>query len=309
MVRMTVAEAAEGEFDGAEVENFDEQGHVLVRRAGMRAEVRLNRPEKLNALDVHTVIGIKNAFDALGEDDAVKVIIFRGEGRAFSTGGDVGTLGVQYGSGTTQRYRLRFEETKPRGAFEAILYSPKIVIGEGKNYVLGVAVDLFSACDITICSEGTVFGYPPARMIAATGVNSVFWMLRLGLALYSEMCMMGRFFGAEEALKHGLVNRVVPLDELEATVSAAADAVCAMPADGLYISKFNKKVALDTLGVAANALQSAMGHAMQVNQRVGPDEWNLVKARANEGVRGAIASRDAPFREANLRYDADGPAI
>ena len=105
------------------------------------------------------------------------------------------------------------------------------------------------------------------------------------------------------------MNRVVPLDELEATVSAAADAVCAMPADGLYISKFNKKVALDTLGVAANALQSAMGHAMQVNQRVGPDEWNLVKARANEGVRGAIASRDAPFREANLRYDADGPAI
>jgi hypothetical protein len=79
----------------------------------------------------------------------------------------------------------------------------------------------------------------------------------------------------------------------------------AVPADGLAISKFNKRVAYELLGVGASKLQSAMGHAMQVQQRMDESDWNLMKERAEGGARGAISSRDNRFRDALLRFNPD----
>jgi enoyl-CoA hydratase len=156
-----------------------------------------------------------------------------------------------------------------------------------------------------VLSDDCVLGYPPARMIAASGVSTLYWMLRMGPALHAEITMMGRNIKAHEALDRNLVNRVVPKAELDSTIDAVVDAVLAIPTDGLAISKFNKRVAYDILGVRASKLQSAMGHAMQVQQRMEPGDWNLMRERNAGGARGAISSRDERFRDALLRFNPD----
>ena len=285
---------------------YDEEGFVLVRKRGPIGEVIFNRPERLNAVTPHTGMAINRAFSELSADDSLKVILFRGVGRAFSTGMEVGQLGTQYfnegeeARKPTQRRRLGHDERHSLDSV-AILHSTKVVIAEGKGYILGVGLDWFLDADICICEEGTVLGSPPARMIAATG-NTLYWMLRMGPALHAEMCLMGRFIRAEEALERGLINRVVPADKLEETVMAAAEAVCNLPADGLAIGKFNRKVAWEILGVRASQMQTAMAHALQVQQKTEADDWHLVKEREQHGVKGAFRRRDERFKDALTRY-------
>jgi enoyl-CoA hydratase/carnithine racemase len=137
-------------------------------------------------------------------------------------------------------------------------------------------------------------------------MSTVFWMLRLGPTLHAEMTLMGRYITAEEALDRNVVNRVVPLDQLAATVRGAADAVCQMPADGLAVGKFNRKIAYDILGVRTSLLQGAMGHAMQVQQRIDEGEWHLARERAEHGTREAIRRRDQRFEEALARFKPSG---
>lgn len=304
---------APAETEGFDSEqSYDERDHVIVRKKGPIAWVIFNNPDRLNATELDTGLAIRRAFDDISEDDAIKVVIFRGEGRAFCSGGNVGWLGTQYFQEgqegqrkPSQRRRLGHDERHSRDS-DAILQCTKVVIAEGKGYVLGVGLDWFLAADILICSEGTVLGHPPARMIAATG-NTLYWMLRMGPALHAEMTLMGRYIKAEEAHTRGLVNRVVPLDQLEDTVMAAAEAVCNLPADGLAIGKFNRKVAYEMLGVRASQLQTAMSHSLQVQQRLEPGEWHLVKEREKHGVKGAFKRREERFRGALQRFNPDSP--
>lgn len=293
---------------------YNDDGYVMVHKDGPVAQVILNRPEKLNALIGDMGQGVKRAFQDIDEDDEIRVVLFRGVGRAFSTGGDMGWIGNQYGGPDddgrrpSQRRRLGRDDRGYR-VFESILHSSKCVIAEGKGYVLGVALDWFLGADIIICSDETVLGYPPARMISASGVSTLYWMFRMGAPLHAEITMMGRNIGAQEAYDRGLINRVVAREQLNESLSGAVDAVCAVPVDGLHISKFNKRVAYDILGVRSSQLQSAMGHAMQVQQRMEKDDWNLMKERQEGGTRGAIESRDKRFRDAIQRYNPDGPAL
>ena len=285
---------------------YDPDGYLMVRKNGPIAEVIFNRPDRLNATTPHTGKAVRRAFDDLSEDDSVKVVIFRGVGRAFTTGMEVGLLGTQYfqegeeRKKPTQRRRLGHDERHTLDSV-AILHSSKVVIAEGKGYILGIGLDWFLAADICICSEETVLGHPPARMIAATG-NTLYWMLRMGPALHAEMTLMGRYIKAPEAFERGLINRVVPADKLEDTVMAAAEAVCNLPADGLAIGKFSRKVAWEILGVRASQMQTSMAHALQVQQKIDPDEWHLVREREQHGIKGAYQRRDARFKETLARY-------
>jgi enoyl-CoA hydratase/carnithine racemase len=300
---------------GHEVEQSSES--VIVRSNGPIGEVIFNLPEDLNAFAPYeagalseTIVKVREGFERLGQDEAIKVILFRGMGSAFSTGGNVKTLGQMYESPdkgqprkrAPQRRYLRVDEEVGR-TWEAIAESPKVVIAEGKGYVLGVALDWFVAADIIICSEETVIGYPPGRMIACTGMSTLFWLLRMGPALHAEITLMGRYVGAEEAREKGLVNRVVPLDQLEDTVQAAADAVCCIAADGLHIGKLNRRIAFNILGVRPSLLQSHMGHSMQVQQRLDKDEFNMFRTRADLGAKDAWRERDKRFKQAMARYE------
>lgn len=295
---------------------------VLLRKQGSVGEVVFNRPDQLNAFAPYdkgelsaTVVRVRECFEELNNDDDIKVIVFRGLGEAFSTGGNVKTLGVMYqhpddppGKRPPQRRYLRVDEQVAR-TWEAIAYSPKVVIAEGKGYVLGVALDWFVAADIMICSEETVLGYPPARMIAFSGMSTAYWILKMGAALHAEISLMGRYVSAREACDRGLVNRVVPRERLEDTVDAAAEAVCCIAADGLHIGKLNRRVAFDIMGARSSSMQSNMGHSMQVQQRLDPSEFNIFHTRSRLGAKEAWKQRDELFKSALARFEGRNPDV
>lgn len=282
--------------------------YAVVNRQGAVGYVTLNRPEGLNAFGVGDLDDVEAAFVELNADDSVKVIVFRGQGRAFSSGHNVKDLGTQYAQGApegkpTQRSRLRVDlhAHHRRGA---AFNSPKVVIAEGKGYVLGGALNYYLAADILIAAEGTIFGSPPARMIGTGG--GIVTMLKLGIATSNEMQFMGRFFRAEELLARGVLNRVVPLDDLEATTEAAAELVCGIPADGLAVGKLANRIAWEVLGAEADGLLHAMSHVLQTQQKLGDDEWNLFRERKDKGHKRAWQDRDSRWSEPMRRYDPSG---
>lgn len=286
----------------------EREPYALVEKAGPVGYVILNRPERLNAFGVGEQDQVRAAFEQLDSDDSVKVIIFRGKGRSFSTGHDVRDLGTQYSKGVpegkpTQRSRLR-SDLSSRTNKDAVFQSSKVVIAEGRGYVLGGALLYYLNADILIAAEGTVFGSPPARMIGTGG--GIFTMLKLGIAVSNEMQYMGRYFRAEELQARGVLNRVVPLERLEETTEAAAEMVCGIPADGLAIGKLANRIAWSTLGADASSLVNAMSHALQVQQKLGDDEWNLFRDRKDKGAKGAWQNRDGRWAELMGRYDPDG---
>lgn len=302
--------ATSGEF-----EVISDGDYVRVSKNGPVAEVLLNRPERLNAWLTGHQQEVKDAFDELSDDDDLKVVVFRGAGRAFSTGYDVGELGTQYwepGEDTkrrpSQRRRLRVDAAG-RDVLRSIFNCRKVVIGEGKGYVLGGAFEFFLGCDILICAEGTVIGSPPARMVASAGMSTSFSLLRLGHALYSEMMLLGRFISAEEAYERGLVNRVVPLEQLEDTVQAAVDLACLIPADGIAINKLQSRLAYNALGFEATMAASNMSHTLQVQQVLGENDWNLFTERRDYGAKEAYRRRDQRFTDAIERFNPRGPIV
>ena len=295
----------------------DDSQYVKVVKDAPVAQVVLNRPERLNAWLTGQELEIARAFEQLNgkEHEDVKVIVFRGEGRSFSSGYDLTELGTQYWepgedakTRPSQRRRLHVD-AEGRNVLRAVFQSRKAVIGELKGYVLGGAFEFVLGCDILIAAEDTVIGSPPARMVAAAGMSSAFSILRLGPALYAEMMLLGRFISAQEGYERGLVNRVVPLDQLEETTQAAADLAALIPADGIAIHKLQSRLAYNTLGFESTLAASNMSHTLQVQQRLGEHDWNLFTERRDHGAKEAYRRRDQRFRDAIRRFNPRGPII
>ena len=286
----------------------------MVKASAPVAEIWFNRPEKKNSFVSFDIVKpLKAAFDYLDEQDDVKVILFRGVGSDFSTGGDVSAIGHMYNDNgsapeegsrkrPTQRRHLRIDEDVYK-VWEAIAHSSKVIIAEGKGYVLGVALDWFLAADLIICADDTLLGYPPGRMVGYGGLNPLFWLTKMGPALHAEMTLMGRYIGAQEAYDRGVISKVVARDQLEVVVSAAAEAVCCVPADGLAIGKLSRRIAFEALGAGVSGLQSVLGHSMAVQSRVSPDEWSLNEApgRARSARRLARTRHAVQDRAEHLR--------
>ena len=184
---------------------------ILVERDGAVAIVTLNRPAVLNALNIQMVRELGRAFAEIEADDAVRVAIVTGSGeKAFGAGADIGELGalpnavaavalVHNGQGIT----LQLERMR----------TP--VIAAVNGFALGGGCELAMGCDIRIASEKARFGQPEVTLGLLPGYGGTQRTARLlgrGMAMY--LCLSGEMIDAKEALRIGLVERVVPHDEL-----------------------------------------------------------------------------------------------
>jgi enoyl-CoA hydratase/carnithine racemase len=186
------------------------------------ARITLNRPDALNALNVPLVQDIYAAAAEAAADDEVAVLIYRGNGRAFCAGRDF-------------KYSGQLQTEDPEGWFAwrnfyrdfgpQTWMHPKATIAQVHGYALGGGHNIAVSCDITIASEDARFGYPEARYgILAGGIHVWNWMM--GPKKTKEYMFTGRNFDASEAMMFGLINQVVPTEELEeAVLSMARDIV------------------------------------------------------------------------------------
>jgi 2-(1,2-epoxy-1,2-dihydrophenyl)acetyl-CoA isomerase len=181
------------------------------------ATVRINRPEKRNALTVEMRIELADAFEALGQDNAVRAVVLCGEGAAFCAGADVELMGGR--DIAAGRNRMRHLHRMVR----AIYHLEKPVVAAVQGAAVGVGWSLALCCDAVIAADNARFSQIFKRLALAPDGGAVYLLGRqLGFARAKELVLSGRFVNAGEALALGLVHRVVPEQELLAAAQTLA---------------------------------------------------------------------------------------
>lgn len=201
-------------------------GTVRLEVDGAIAVITNDNPAKHNAFDDDMD---RQLFDALGElvhRPEVRAVVWRGEGKSFSSGRDVGAIGGA-GAGLSHHELMRRGHRGIQQLFE--LDAPVLVAIQG--WAIGASFQRALLCDIRVAAEGARFMLPEVGhgVIPDTGgVARLFQICGHGVA--ADMVLTGRPMGAEEALAHGIVSRVVPPADLDDTVMGMAERIAAAPA-------------------------------------------------------------------------------
>jgi 2-(1,2-epoxy-1,2-dihydrophenyl)acetyl-CoA isomerase len=200
---------------------------------GPIAKVVLNRPERLNALTWDMRQQLREHFTELRFNDAVRAIIVTGEGRAFCTGADVGGM---------ERRDLKGEREKLQQGSHAYLRVltaiEKPVIAAVRGPTVGVGWSLAMACDLIVASQTARFSQVFRRIGLAPDGGAIWFLTRrIGLARAKELVFTARFVEAPEALALGLVNDVVPDEELMTKAEALAADLASGPTFAFGMAK------------------------------------------------------------------------
>ncbi len=194
---------------------------LLLERAGPVATLTLNRPESLNALDFSLMDALVDAAAEVAADDALRVVVIRGAGKHFMAGGDLRTFAGELAKPPAQRTAdFRRMITKVHAAIESLHRMPHPVVAAVQGAVAGFGLSLMNACDLVVAADNAYFA-SAYRQIALTPDGGGSWSLPriVGTRRAMEIMLLAERFDAQQALSWGLVNRVVPLAELDAAVA------------------------------------------------------------------------------------------
>jgi enoyl-CoA hydratase/carnithine racemase len=210
---------------------------------GAIGTISLDRPNKLNALYPEMILRLVDLIEEVRRNNAVRVLVLRGEGRAFCAGDDLAPEDrFKYGPPDLQtRMRTGF----PRAVVD-LLTLRKPVVGIVQGYAVGAGLDLALACDFRFCDPKAKFG--AVYVTRGLGGGSTYLLPRyVGLGRATEMLLLGRFIEMEEAHRLGLVTEVVPPEELESRAYALASKLAKGPtqAYGAIKNARNQGLGLD----------------------------------------------------------------
>jgi methylglutaconyl-CoA hydratase len=197
---------------------------VDIEREGAVARVWLDNPEQHNALSPEIADGLIRTFRELGHDESVRAIVLGGRGKSFCAGADIGTM--KSSAGATFEENLE-EATRFAGLFSSIADCPKPIVGRIQGYVFGGGVGLACCCDIPVASRDARFGLTEVRLGILPGIISPYVLRRLGDRHAREFMLTGERFGADVAVRIGLVQHVCAPEELDATVNERVEALLA----------------------------------------------------------------------------------
>ena len=201
-----------------------EKPNVIVTKQGAVCTVTINNPEKRNALSPPCLYDITRTFTDLSKDDTTRVVVLRGAGTAaFSAGADIVAMPVR---GQDQPAPAQQKVGDITTTALAIQNYPYPVIGMLYGYTLGAGCVLAMACDIRLASDRVVMGIPTSRMGLVSSYEGFKRFLTvLGYSTALEVFLTGRQYNSAECLAMGMVNHLVPDDDLEAKTQALADEI------------------------------------------------------------------------------------
>jgi enoyl-CoA hydratase len=287
-------------------EKVMEYEYVLYKKEGQVAYITLNRPERLNAVSPELVRDWSAAMTEAEDDEDVKVIVFKGAGRAFSAGADLTGVGFVYGMKEPKpgekggrvplRVKLKFDRNLFLEFHRKVLLCPKLTIAQMHEYCLGIAFNIVLHCDLLIASEDCKVGHVEERLGQGGMTISPIMVLRCGLTRALDLCLTGKMIDGKKAAEWALVNRAVPKEILDDEVRELANGLALYPKDGIAVGKAARHMLYQTMGVEKGLVDHFIMHTLQTNKVYDPGEFNFFKQRRDKGVRDAAHEKHDLFK-------------
>ena len=265
--------------------------------------ITLNRPDALNAMNQDMMNELDAAFAEAEGDAEIRAVVLTGAGGAFSAGEDIGgndpdtewPYGIPSGTSLNATYN-KFRDADRKDILGRQLYRwqyPKPIIGAVSGWCFGAASWLALTCHITIAADDAVFGQPQVRH----GANTDFiWVALAGFKNALRYSLTGDHVDAQEALRIGLVNQVVPKDQLLETCFQFVDRVAHISPETVKINLQISTMGLEMMGLRkAWTLNSELATMARLTKR---EEFNkrLEDAKKKGGLAAFLQERDGPFQ-------------
>jgi len=265
--------------------------------------ITLNRPNALNAMNQEMMNELDAAFAEAESDPEIRAVVITGAGSAFSAGEDIGGVdadtawpyGIPVGASLNATYN-KFRDADRKDILGRQLYRwqyPKPIIGAVSGWCLGAASWLALTCHVTIAADDAVFGQPQVRH----GANTDFiWVALAGFKNALRYSLTGDHVDAQEALRIGLVNQVVPKDQLLETCFQFVDRVAHISPETVKINLQISTMGLEMMGLRkAWTLNSELAAMARLTKR---EEFNkrLEEAKKQGGLSAFLQERDGPFQ-------------
>jgi enoyl-CoA hydratase/carnithine racemase len=264
---------------------------VLYELRGPAAWLTLNRPDKLNALNREIVSCLHDALDRAESNDGVKVVVLTGAGRAFSAGFDISPENesdIEGAEGWREELSRDVELTM------RLWRLPKPTIAAVRGWCLGGACEIAMACDLIVAAEDARLGEPEIRF--GSGPVTLLMPFVLGQKRTNELLFTGEAIDAQTAERLGLVNRVVPGDELDDSVTALVRAIAPTPLPVLRLTKIALNRAYEAMGLR-QAVDMNLEISAILNTTDTPEQREFNRIAKEEGLKAALAWRDARYGE------------
>ena len=262
---------------------------IEFEKRGPVAEIHLNRPDKLNALNAAMLEELGTALGEAEQDDEVRVIILCGNGRAFSSGFDL-DMG-RPGAGVSESDFIRQELKRDFDLIMRFWDCPKPTIAAVHGYCLGSSMEISAVCDITIAADDCRFGAPEVRF--GSGIVCMILPWIIGLKNANEILLEGSTrIDAGRAQAIGLINRVVPAAKLMDEARSLAGELSLN--DPLAV-RLTKKAIRRTVEIAGmrQALAEALETDIEIETTDTPESRTFSDILASDGPKAALAWRTA----------------
>jgi enoyl-CoA hydratase len=277
----------------------DEYQSIIYQPADRIARITLNRPEKRNALDFTLRRELVDALRRAERDDDVTLVLVDGAGPSFCSGYDLSANNLHpteppegwveseyFESWTDQFARSCFRD------WMTIWDLLKPVVVKVHGYCLAGGTELMSMCDIAFVADDAVLGYPPMRANSSPDVLYFPWKLSMAHAKYLQLT--GNCVSGAEAARMGWVAKSFPADRLEDEVMRELRALSRVAPDLLAGNKAALNQAYEIMGMRTALQAGAQWHTL--SSRVRPGAGDFGRIMREDGLRAALAWRDAPFR-------------
>lgn len=246
------------------------------------ASITLNRPDKRNALNHDLVAALKETLGEAAVDDAVRVIVLTGAGKAFSAGADLAALQTLQ---TATPMENAADSEHLAELFEQIYRHPKPIIAHVNGHAIAGGCGLAAVCDFSLVADHAKLGFTEVRIGFVPAIVMVFVLRKLGEAAARDLLLRGGLISAAEAAARGLVTRAVPAAALADEVEALAREI-ATQTSGSAITLTKRMLAQ----VPGMGLTEALSYATQVNA------FARGTADCQAGIAAFLGKTDPPWR-------------
>ena len=261
-------------------------------REGPVGVIKFNRPQSLNAITPTMERALHAALDVADRDPEIRVVVLTGEGKAFSSGYDFGEA-HEFG---TEAERLEhwwaIHASGPDRHFHLMELGVP-VIAAVRGWCLGGGFWYALSADITIAGDDAVFGQPEVRELEN---STVLLALLAGWKNAYRYSLTGDHFDAAEAFRIGIVNEIVPSEDVEERALELARRIAMVPPSSVRLNKAITAMGLEAMGVRAALRSAGLISVVIHGSGDSPEIAELRKVRDQDGMRASLRFRDDPFR-------------